>query len=116
MKYIKNYRAVALLLMLICVGFFVSPGTEPYGLLFGVVNFFGAGVLFTASLLAYISPKGWLLTTIVTTMIFLIIFNAVWFSSYGVFLSTGFPLIGYDLMVVVVNLHYLGIGVDVNES
>jgi len=96
--------------MLTCVGFFFNPGTAVYGAIYGVINFFGAGAIFTGSLFAFYSPKKWILWTLIITMSGLILFNSVWFMSHGVFMTTGFPLIAYDLLFVVVNFHFLGKG------
>jgi len=110
MKFVKGYRAVALIQIFMCLCFFINPGTEAYGRLFGVISFVGAGVLFFGSLLAYITPKRWTLWLMALTMLCLIAFNSVWFVWHGVFMTTGFPLIAYDLMFVVANMHFLGKG------
>ena len=109
-KFIKGYRAVALVQILTSLCFFVNPGTEAYGGLYGVITFVGAGMLFFGSILAYFSPKRWTLWLMAGTMIFFIIFNSVWFIWHGVFISSGFPLIAYDCLFVVANLHFLGRG------
>ena len=110
MKYLRGYRAVALLQMLVSIGFFASPTLEIYGTVFGIINFFGAGILFSGSLLAYIKPIKWIIMLMISTMICMICFNTVWFAWHGVFLSTGFPLIAYNTLFTITSLHFLGKG------
>ena len=110
MKFFRGYRSVTLLSMLVCTGFFINPGADVYGLWFGIINFFGAGIVFTASLFAYFEPRKWMLATLVCALSVLTVFNAAWFIAYGVFTTTGYPLIAYDLLAVVTNLHFLGKG------
>jgi len=110
MKYIRGYRGVALLQMLTCVGFLINPVTSVYGFWFGLINFFGAGVIFTGSALAWFNTQKVLLWTLVFTMSCLTAYNAVWFILSGVFITTGFPLIAYDLLFIITNLHFLGRG------
>lgn len=113
MRFVRGYKSVALLQILMCAGFFVNPGTDVYGTVFGVANFFGAGLITVGSALAYFKPKKLILRALVATMTALIVFNSCWFILAGVFFTTGFPLIGYDLLFVVTNLHFLGWGLDV---
>ena len=110
MKYVKGYRSVSLIQIFMCVCFFINPGFEAYGKWFGNINFFGAGILFGGALLAYFEPRRWMLWLLAGTMLCLITFNSIWFVFYGVFLASGFPLIAYDTLFVVANLHFLGKG------
>lgn len=110
MKYIKGYRAVALVEIFVCICFFLTAWSDTYGMFFNVVNNFGAGILFFGSLLAYFDAKKWVLWLMIATMLCLIAFNSFWFVSRGVFFSTGFPLVAYDILFVVGNLHFLGKG------
>ena len=109
-KIVQGYRAVALIEMLICVCFFANAGGDTYGMIYNIINFGGAGILFFGSLLAYFEPKKWTLRLMLVTMLCLIAFNTGWFVSHGVFMTTGFPLIAYDTLFVVANLHFLGRG------
>jgi hypothetical protein len=110
MKFIKGYKAVALIQIFVCLCFFINPGIEMHGFWYGLINFTGAGILFTGSLLAYYDPKKWTLWLMLLTMSVLIIINTTFLISQGVFLVYGFPLIAYDLLFVVINLHFLGKG------
>ena len=108
-KLIKGYRIIALIQIFMCICFALEPGGKAHGEMFGAINFIGAGVLFIGSILAYIKQEKWKLWALSVTMIILIFFNTVWFIQRGDFL-TGFPLIGYDVLFVVANLHFLGKG------
>jgi hypothetical protein len=110
MEYIRGYRSLALLQMLMCIGFFFNINSQTYGLVFNIYNFFGAGILFLGSIFAYFKPQRYLLWTMIITMMCLIIFNVIWFIYYGVFLETGFPLIAYDILFIIGNFHFLGKG------
>jgi hypothetical protein len=109
-KFIKGYKAIALMQILVSIVFFFNPGTDLYGRLYGFVNFFGAGILFSAALLAYFSAKRWKLWLLTITMAILVVFNTVWFIIHSTFFATGFPLIAYDLLFIIANLHFLGKG------
>jgi len=109
-KYIRGYKIVALIQIFMCVCFFINPGTDAYGAWFGILNFAGAGVLFFGSILAYFDPKQWTLWLLAITMLVLIFLNVAWFTWNNVFITTGFPLIAYDCLFVVVNMHFLGRG------
>ena len=110
MKYLKGYKAVALIEILICICFFLNTWSSTYGMLFNIVNDFGAGILFFGSILAYFESKKWTLWLMVYTMLCLIGFNTIMFIWQGVFLTTGFALIAYDTLFVIANLHFLGKG------
>ena len=110
MKYLRGYRAIALLQIIVSLAFFTTPAFRTYGTFFGVVNAFGAGVLLMGSLLAYFRPAKWILTLMIATMLCLIVFNTIWFFAHSAFLSTGFPLVAYDLLFVLSTLHFLGKG------
>ena len=110
LNFMRGYRAVALVEIIICIFFFLNIDGGAYGKLFDIINAFGAGILFTASLLVYHNSKRWMLWTMVFTMFFLILFNSAWFIIYGVFVTTGFPLIAYDILFSFVTLQYLGKG------
>ncbi|MDR2712565.1 MAG: hypothetical protein LBB91_05565 [Clostridiales bacterium] len=110
MKLLQGYKAIALIEMLVCLCFFLNVGGEVYGAFFNVINFFGAGILFFASFFAYFDSKKWMLWLMSGTMLCLIIFNTIWFACHGMFLATGFPLIAYDTLFVIVNFHFLGKG------
>ena len=110
MRVFRGYRAVALIQLFMCLCFFINPGTEHYGALFGIANFFAAGIFVVGTLLSYFDPKRWTLWLTAATMFCIMIFNSVWFISQGVFMTTGFPLIAYDALFIVANLHFLGRG------
>ena len=112
LKYIKDYKIVALIQIFMCVCFFINPGAEAYGDVFGLVNFIGAGILFFGSILAYFDPKRWTMWLLAITMLVLIACNMVLFIWSGNFLTTGFPLIAYDSLFVVANMHFLGKGLS----
>jgi len=109
MKYLRGYRGVALLQILVCLGFIADPGGRAYGPMFGLINWYGAGVILVGSALAYVKPHAWILRMLAAAMAVLIVFNAVWFFGSGAFMTTGFPLIAYDLLFILVNLHFLGV-------
>ncbi len=112
MRLLRGYRPIALLQMFVSACFFLNPGTESYGTLFGIIHFFTGGILFFSGLLAFIKPHKWKLWLSMITMALLIVLNTAWFISRGTFLTTGFPIIAYDLLAIVANLHYLGKGLD----
>ena len=110
-KWVRGYKGIALLQILVCAAFFINPGSESYGDVFGYVNFLGAGILFFGSIIAYFEQRKWTLQLLSAAMTLLIAFNIPWFIVHGDFLSTGFPLIAYDALFVIANLHYLGKGI-----
>ena len=107
-KYLKGYKAVAILQIFVSLSFFTNPALHAYGTFFGVINSFGAGVLLTGSLLSYFSPKRWILLLMIAMMSCMIFFNAVWFIYYNVLFATGFPLIAYDVLFIVNTCDYVG--------
>jgi hypothetical protein len=94
-----------------CICFFLNPGYT-YGTLFAGINNVGTWVLLIASLIAYVSdtPKRWTCGLIAITTMCLVVFNLPWLIYSGGFLTGGFMLIAYDLLHIVANLHFLGIG------
>ena len=111
-KMVRGYRALALIELFVCACFFANTGRSIYGTLFDIVNSTGAGILFFGSLLAYFDPRKWLLWLMTAAMLCLIAFNTVCFAWQGVFMTVGFPLIAYDTLFVVGNLHFLGKGLE----
>ncbi len=105
-----GYRPIALLQMFVSACFIFNPGTQDYGVIFGFIHFFTGGILFCAGLLAFIEATKWKLWLSIYTMAFLIVLNTVWFIIQGTFIASGFPIIGYDLLAIVANLHFIGKG------
>jgi hypothetical protein len=110
MKLLMSYKPIALLQMFVSACFFLNPGTQSYGTVFGTIHFFTGGILFCAGLLSFIEARKWKLWLSTCTMLLLIALNSVWFIVHGTFITTGFMIIGYDLLAVVANLHFLGKG------
>ncbi|MDR1565537.1 MAG: hypothetical protein LBS74_11325 [Oscillospiraceae bacterium] len=109
---LKGYKGVALLEIAVCVLFFINVGAGQYGKLFDIVNSVGAGILFFGSLMAYFKPRKWTLWMTTYTMLLLIVFNTATFFVRGTFFSTGFPLIAYDTLFIIANLHFCGKGLN----
>ncbi len=111
MKYIRGYRGIALIQMFMSICFFFNQGVQGHGAIYGFFNFFGAGVLFFGTIVTYIRVETWKLVTLIITMAVLTVFNLVTYIIDDVLFSTGFPLIAYNLLYIVGNLHFLGKGV-----
>ena len=110
LRFVKGYKKIAIIQVLMCICFFISQDQVLGGKLFWPVNLFGTGALLVGSIWAYVSTHRGILWTMAVTMMCLIVFNTVWFICEGAFMSEGFTLIAYDTLFVVANLHFLGKG------
>jgi len=106
-KCLRGYKAVAVLQILVSLGFFANPVFGQYGPAYGIINFMGAGVLLAGSALSCFKLSRWALELMICAMIALTCFNTIWFLLHGAFLSTGFPLIAYNILFVLTTFHYL---------
>ncbi len=112
MGFIKGFRSIALIEIFVCVCFLLSPTVTENKNWFSVFSYCSTGVLLAASILAFIEARKWKLWLLCYTM------TGVTAVSIGVsiyrgdFLTTGFPLIAYNVLFIVANLHFLGKGLE----
>ena len=107
-KYLKGYKSIAVIQMLLCICYFLNLWSSPHGEIYGIVKFIFAGALFFGSILAYQAPRRWILSMLMVLMLIMAVFNIFWFVWQGTFITVGFPLVGYNVLYIIANLHFLG--------
>lgn len=110
MNLLKDYRSVALIEIFVCICFMFSPTISQNGELFNIFSFCATGILFSASLLAFIEARRWKLWLLCITMSIVTVVSIATSLYHRDFLTTGFPLIAYNVLFIVANLHFLGKG------
>lgn len=110
MGFLKGFRSIALIEICVCICFLFSPTISQDGEAFKIFSFCASGVLLTASVLAFIEARRWKLWLLCITMSIVTVVSIILSIYRGDFLTASFPLIAYNILFIVANLHFLGRG------
>ncbi len=112
MRFLKGFRAIALIEILVCIAFLFSPTITQRGGFFVIFSYCATGVLLTGSVFAFIEASKWKLWLLCIAMSIVTVVSIVTSIYFGSLFTTDFPLIAYNLLFIVANLHFLGKGLN----